>query len=94
VIQYTSDPIPRRMTLMGIPTLKLNFTTDATDYWIAARFYDLGPDVRAGHRIVLELSQADTPFLRKDNVPSVLSFSGAEIVLPLAPDYLERDFRS
>ena len=128
VVQYTSEPTPRRMTLMGIPSMKLNFTTDATDYWIAVRFYDLAPDDRmtmvtrgvcrvnkvshpkigchrfdlfgngwrfgAGHRIVLELSQADSPFLRKDNVPSVLDFSGAAITLPLAPDHLEHDFRS
>jgi predicted acyl esterase len=46
------------------------------------------------HRLVMELSQADTPTFRRDNLPSSLEFSSVEVTLPVAPKSLRRDFRS
>jgi X-Pro dipeptidyl-peptidase-like protein len=37
----------------------------------------------AGHQVVLELSQADKPFFRPDNLPSSLAISGASVELPV-----------
>ena len=45
------------------------------------------------HRLVLELSQSDTPFLRLDNFPSSISFSAAEVLLPRTPESRRVDFR-
>lgn len=45
------------------------------------------------HRVVLELSQSDTPTFRRHNLPSSLSFSAAEVTLPVAPKSLRTDFR-
>jgi predicted acyl esterase len=46
-----------------------------------------------GHRVVLEVTQADQPFLRRNNFPSTVSYSSAGIRLPVAPDRLKVDFR-
>ena len=46
------------------------------------------------NRLIMELSQSDTPTFRKHNVPSSLQFSSAEVTLPVAPKSLRRDFRS
>jgi predicted acyl esterase len=46
------------------------------------------------NRVVMELSQGDAPTFRKSNLPSSLSFSSAEVTLPVAPKSLRRDFRS
>jgi predicted acyl esterase len=48
---------------------------------------------KKGHQVVLEVTQADQPFLRRSNFPSTVSYSSAEIRLPVAPDRLRADFR-
>ena len=117
VVQYRSEPVASAFTLLGIPTLTLDYDTTATDYWIAARVYDQQPDDGAmtlvtrgvcrvnlaaaerdcsvfdlhgngwrfgkNHRLVIEVSQADSPFLRKDNVPSTITFESANIRVPV-----------
>jgi hypothetical protein len=45
------------------------------------------------HKVVLELTQSDTPFLRKDNLPSSISYTSASLRLPAAPDTLIKDPR-
>jgi predicted acyl esterase len=40
---------------------------------------------RKGHRIVLEVTQADTPFLRRDNFESALDIRLGQVELPVAP---------
>ena len=47
----------------------------------------------AGHRLVLEITQADTPFLRRDNFPSTLDIDAVRLELPVTSDALEHDFR-
>ena len=44
-----------------------------------------GWDFKAGHRIVVELSQADAPYLRKYNAPSTLSISNVRVEIPKIP---------
>jgi len=38
--------------------------------------------VSAGHRLRVELAQADEPAFRRSNLPATLSFTGAELLLP------------
>jgi predicted acyl esterase len=63
-------------------------TCDTFDLWGNAWTFE------KDHRVVMELSQADTPTFRRDNFPSSLQFSAAEVTLPVAPKKLRRDFRS
>jgi predicted acyl esterase len=46
-----------------------------------------------GNKLVVEVSQADQPFLRRDNVPSTVTYQSANIKLPVAPESLKVDFR-
>ncbi|HEV2755361.1 MAG TPA: CocE/NonD family hydrolase C-terminal non-catalytic domain-containing protein [Actinomycetota bacterium] len=119
VVQYETEPLAKPFTLLGIPTLTLEYETAATDYWIAARVYDRQPDGGAmtlvtrgvcrvnlaaheertcevfdlhgngwrfekGHTLVIEVTQADSPFLRRDNAISTIDFKSANIRLPVA----------
>jgi len=126
VVVYEEN-VPKTFTMMGIPTVTLNHSSTATDYWIAARLFDKAPDgsltmvtrgvcrvnssvnpdracttfdlfgnawvFEAGHKIVVEVSQSDTPFLRKNNFLSTVTFEEANIKIPVAPDSLKVDFR-
>jgi predicted acyl esterase len=119
VVQFTSSRLSRPLTLMGVPSVKLAFDSTGTDYWIAARLFDVGPGgnmtmvtrgvcrtslfvaptkrchvfdlfgngwrFRKGHRILLEVTQGDTPFLRRDNFPSALDITVGQVELPVAP---------
>ena len=127
VVQYRTKPLERRLTLMGIPTVRLDYKTSAQTYWVAARLFDAKPSgsmtmvargvcrvdkaahpkvdcsrfdlfgqgwrFRPKHEIVLEITQADTPFLREDNEPSELEIKGARLELPVTPRKLRHDFR-
>ena len=119
VVQYETEPIASPFTLLGIPTLTLEYETMAADYWIAARVYDRQPDGGAmtlvtrgvckvnldaheertcevfdlhgngwafekDHTLVVEVTQADVPFLRRDNEVSTIDFASANIRLPIA----------
>ena len=46
-----------------------------------------------GDKVVLEVSEADTPTFRRDNMPSSLSFTEAAITLPTVPSSRLHDFR-
>jgi predicted acyl esterase len=126
VMQLVSEPIAGAFTLMGIPSLTLDYEATGTDYWLSARLYDQTADgalqfvtrgicrvtaaapvtcdsfdlwgnawtFAKGDKVVVELSQGDTPMFRKDNMPSTLSFAQVEISLPVAPKSLRRDFRN
>jgi acetyl esterase/lipase len=126
VTPFTSPDIKKTFTMMGIPTLTLEYETMATDYWIAARLFDRGPDgitlvargvcrvnttaapdtdcsvfdlsgngwtFVKGHQVVVEVTQSDTPFLRRDNFPSMVTINSANIEMPTAPKRLRHDFR-
>lgn len=127
VVVY-EDNVNATFTMMGIPTVTLEHTSTATDYWLAVRMFDKKPDgtmtmVTRGvcrvnssahpdrtctkfdlfgngwvfekdHKVVLEVTQSDTPFLRKDNFPSTTTYTKANIRIPVAPDSLNVDFRS
>jgi dienelactone hydrolase len=119
VVQYESDPITKPFTLLGIPTLTLEYDTTATDYWIAARLYDRQPDGGAmtlvtrgvcrvnleaneerdcaifdlhgngwrfekDHTLVIEVTQADSPFLRRNNEITTITFESANVRIPIA----------
>ena len=46
-----------------------------------------------GHSVVLELSQADQPFLRRNNEPSTISYPDVKLQLPRTKSELKVDFR-
>lgn len=46
------------------------------------------------HRVVIELSQSDSPFLRLHNTPSTIEFLSANVRLPLANPKRQADFRN
>ena len=48
----------------------------------------------AGHRVVIEVTQADVPFLRRHNSPSTIEFLSANVRLPLANPKRNVDFRN
>ncbi|MDQ3940000.1 MAG: hypothetical protein M3238_01480 [Actinomycetota bacterium] len=127
VVQLVGEDITRPFTMMGLPLLVTKHETTATDYWIAARMFDLAPDgtmtmvtrgvCRAnltvsakencttfalfgnawrfpkGHRVVVEISQADTPFLRRNNFPSTITYSETQIAIPTTRDRFQVDPR-
>ena len=127
VVQYRSEPLKKRLTMMGIPSVRLDYETAAENYWIAVRLFDAQPDgtmtmvtrglckvnkvtnekalckrldlfgnawrFRPKHEVVIEISQADTPFLRRSNEPSVLELKGARLDVPTTTKKLRKDFR-
>ena len=46
-----------------------------------------------GHKVVVELSQADQPFLRRNNVPSTITYPDVQITIPTARARFKRDWR-
>jgi predicted acyl esterase len=46
-----------------------------------------------GHKVVLELSQSDTPFLRRHNMPSTIAFPDIQLTIPRASSRFKNDFR-
>ncbi|MGH2748053.1 MAG: CocE/NonD family hydrolase [Actinomycetota bacterium] len=60
------------------------------DFAMLGNAWVFGPD----HRVVLEVSQSDTPFLRKINVPTSLTVNSAKVRLPIPPPERRKDFRS
>ncbi len=129
MVQVSSEPLGKPMTMMGIPVLKLDYSVSAAaaDYWIEGRLFDEAPDgtltlvtrgpcrvneeaapnvdcrkfslfgngwlFGKGHKIVLELTQSDTPFLRRDNFPSEITYDKVQLFLPEASRRLRKDFR-
>ena len=127
VVVYESNELQEPITLLGPPRLTLEFTTSASEYWIAARLYDQDAEgartlvtrgmcrfnadfperkcdvfelfgnawtFAKGHRVVVEVSQADVPFLRRHNTPSTIEFLSANIRLPEADPARNVDFRN
>jgi hypothetical protein len=46
------------------------------------------------HKIVIELTMSDSPFLRSNNMPSTISITSANIQIPLTSETLRVDFRT
>ena len=127
VVQYRSKPLKNRLTMMGVPSIKLDYETEAQEYWVAVRMFDAEPDgpmtmvtrglckvnkathekvlckrfdlfgngwrFRPKHEVVIEITQADTPFLRKSNEPSALEIKGARLEVPVTSGKRRHDFR-
>lgn len=127
VVQVSSEPLSRPLTMMGLPILKLRYQATGSDYWIEGRLFDEDPTGKLtlvtrgpcrvneaaapkvgcrtfslfgngwrfekGHRLVLELTQSDTPFLRPDNFPSQITFDEIVLKIPVVPARLRHDFR-
>ena len=44
VVRFEHEPIAEPFTMMGIPQWSMTYSTDATDYWVSARMFDVAPD--------------------------------------------------
>lgn len=46
VVQFESEPIAEKFTMLGLPSVKLTYSVTSAegDYWIAARLFDKAPD--------------------------------------------------
>jgi len=127
VAQFTAPALEEPLTMMGLPTLRLEYEGTGVEYWIGARLFDKAPDgtstlvtrgvcrvntrthpdqrcerfdlfgngwiFEKGHSVVVEVTQADSPFLRKSNDPSSITISSANVRLPVSPLRLRKDFR-
>jgi predicted acyl esterase len=81
------------LTLVSRGYCKFNGATDpdATchNFDLLGNAWIFGKD----HRVVVEVSQSDSPFLRKSNSPTSMTLNSANVTLPLAPPSRRRDFR-
>ncbi|MDQ4143435.1 MAG: hypothetical protein M3198_06790 [Actinomycetota bacterium] len=127
VVQYRTKPLKKRFTMMGVPSLKVDYKSDVDDFWVAARMFDESPSgsmtmvtrglcrvnkvahkrvdchrfdlfgngwrFRPKHRVVVEITQADSPFLRRNDNPSELRIKGARLAIPVTNFKLRNDFR-
>ncbi|MFN2524934.1 MAG: CocE/NonD family hydrolase C-terminal non-catalytic domain-containing protein, partial [Actinomycetota bacterium] len=128
VLSYTSAPMPQATAVIGIPRVRLEYTTASSDYWIGARLYDLAPEgdmtlitrgicrvntatakdrlcdvfdlfgvawlLEEEHAFVLEVTQSDSPYLRRDNIPSSVTVTSADLTIPVARPEFEKDPRA
>ena len=89
---YDANP-DGNMTLVTRGTCRVNAATDEN----GCASFDLFGNawtVAKDHTLVLELSQSDYPFLRRDNVPSTVEYPEVDLYVPTTKPSLEHDFRS
>jgi hypothetical protein len=89
---YDADP-DGNMTLMTRGVCRVNTATD--DNGCAS--FDLWGNawtVVKDHTLVMELSQSDTPFMRRDNVPSTVEYPEVNLYVPTTKEKYNRDFRN
>ena len=81
------------MTLVTRGVCRVNENSDPEAGCEIFELWGNGWTFDKGHSVVLELSQADTPTFRRNNLPSTIAFSAAEIKLPITTESLRKDFR-
>jgi predicted acyl esterase len=88
---YDRDP-DGSMTMVTRGICRVN--TAASDRSCTAfELWGNGWTFEKGHQLVVEVSQADSPMFRKDNMPSMITISKLVVKVPMAPDALRKDFR-
>jgi predicted acyl esterase len=81
------------ITLVTRGVCKVNTNTDPDVDCSVFQLWGNGWTFEKDHSILLEVTQSDTPMFRKDNMPSSLAFSAAELKLPTTNEERRRDFR-
>ncbi|HYI44805.1 MAG TPA: CocE/NonD family hydrolase C-terminal non-catalytic domain-containing protein [Actinomycetota bacterium] len=126
-VRFEHEPITEPFTMMGIPTWSMTYAANGTDYWVAARMFDIAPNgdqtlvtrgvcrVNTGsnpdrlcdnfdlwgngwrfekdHRVMVEITQGDTPMFRRNNLPSSITIEKASLRIPVASETSNVDFR-
>ena len=88
---YDADP-DGNMTLVTRGGCRVNTATDengCASFDMFGNAWTFAKD----HTLVLELSQSDTPFLRRDNVPSTVEYPEVGLQVPTTKPRFEHDFR-
>lgn len=81
------------MTLVTRGVCRVNKTVSPDETCQTFDLFGNGWMFEKGHKLVIEVTQADQPFLRRDNLPSTVTYKSANIKLPVAPETLKVDFR-
>ena len=89
---YDKDP-SGRMTMVTRGLCKVNLVTQPEKLCESFQLFGNGWRFEKDHSVVIEVTQADTPFLRRQNEPSTLSLSEANLAFPVALEKFRKDFR-
>ena len=89
---YDKDP-EGQMTQVTRGLCKVNLATQPDRLCESFQLFGNGWRFEKDHSVVVEVTQADTPFLRKQNEPSTLSLSEANLAMPVALEKFRKDFR-
>ena len=81
------------LTMVTRGVCRANLTVSETEDCSTFALFGNGWRFQKGHKLVLELSQSDTPFLRRNNVPSTIAFPDVNLTVPTVPAKFEADFR-
>lgn len=81
------------MTMVARGVCRVNKTVSPDETCQTFDLFGNGWMFNKGHKLVVEVTQADQPFLRRDNFPSTVTYRSATIELPVAPEALKVDFR-
>lgn len=82
-----------RMTMVTRGLCKVNLVTHPDSLCDSFQLQGNGWLFGKDHSIVVEVTQSDTPFLRRQNEPSTLAIEKASISFPVANEKFRRDFR-
>ena len=89
---YDKDP-GGQMTMVTRGLCKVNLATHPDKLCESFQLFGNGWRFEEDHAVVVEVTQADTPFLRRQNEPSTLSLSEANLAIPVALEKFRKDFR-
>lgn len=89
---YDKDP-GGQMTMVTRGVCKVNLASHPDKLCESFQLFGNGWRFEKDHSVVVEVTQADTPFLRRQNEPSNLSLSEANLAIPVALEKFRRDFR-
>ena len=81
------------MTMVTRGVCRVNETSDPDVGCETFNLWGNGWTFEKGHTLVLEITQSDVPMFRRNNFPSSLAFTAAEIKLPVTNEALRTDFR-
>jgi predicted acyl esterase len=81
------------ITMVTRGICRVNETSDPDVGCETFNLWGNGWTFEKGHTLVFEVTQADVPMFRRNNFPSSLAFSAAEIKLPVTTEALRTDFR-
>jgi len=82
-----------QMTMVTRGVCRVNLVSHPDKLCESFQLFGNGWLFEKGHSLVVEVTQSDQPFLRRQNEPSTLTINKASISLPVAKEKFRRDFR-